>query len=78
MSTTTCGGVPVDGVVGVAFGPGISLTLTRSPRGYCFFAWSRHDGQLLPLVADAHRERAFPTVEDAVTYFRALFPSLAQ
>jgi hypothetical protein len=79
MSTTaTCGGAPINGVVAVALGTGISLTLVRSERGFCFFAWSRHDGQALPLLSDEHRTRAFATVEEAVTYFRTLVPSLAQ
>ena len=63
--TDDCGGAPVDGVVAVPLDNGISLTLIRSDRGYCFSAWSRHDGRGLPVVGDDHRERAFPTVEQA-------------
>jgi len=72
MTIATCGGAPVNGVVAVPLGPGISLTLIRSERGYCFSAWSRDDGRGVPLIADDHRERAFPTVEDAVDFFRDL------
>ena len=74
--TATCGGAPVDGVIAIPFGPGISLTLVRSERGYCFSAWTRHDGRGMPPVAAEHRERAFPTPEDALQFFRDLVASL--
>jgi len=76
--TATCDGAPVDGVVALPLAPGISLTLVRSERGFCFSAWSRDDGRGVPTIADEHRDRAFPTVEDAVNFFRDLFATLVQ
>jgi hypothetical protein len=71
-----CGGSPVEGVVAVPFAPGVSLTLVRSERGYCFSAWTRHDGRTMPPVADEHRERVFQSADDALSFFRALAASL--
>jgi hypothetical protein len=77
MATTdTCGGAPLDGVVAIPLGTGVSLTLIRSERGYCFSSWSRHDGRELPIIGDDHREQAFPTPEEAAEFFRQLLQTL--
>jgi hypothetical protein len=78
MPAATCGGAPVDGVVAISLGPDltISLTLVRSPKGYCFSAWSCHDDRAMPEVSEADRLRAFDTEQEAVNYFRTLFQTL--
>ena len=77
MATSdTCGGAPVDGVVAISLDDGISLTLIRSDRGYCFSSWSRHDGRGLPALGDDHREQAFPTPQEAAAFFRELLRTL--
>ena len=76
MPDTTCAGSPVEGVVAIPFGPGLSLTLVRSQRGYCFSSWTRHDGRSMPPVADEHRERAFQSTDDALRFFRDLAAAL--
>ena len=72
----TCGGAPVDGVIAIPFGDGVSLTLVRSERGYCFSSWTRHDGRAMPSITDEHRARAFPSPEEAASFFRDLAGSL--
>ena len=70
-----CGGAPITTVIALPLAPGISLTLVQSDQGYCFSAWSRHDGLLMPEVPDEHKDRPFPTAEEAVQFFLALLGS---
>ena len=76
-STPNCGNTPVDGVLAVPLGSGISLTLVRSADGYCFSAWMRHDGRAMPLVDDELKRRVFATVEAAADFFRDLLQTQA-
>jgi hypothetical protein len=76
-STSTCGGAPISAVTTIPLGPGISLMIMRSERGYCFSSWSRHDDAPLPLLAREHRDRVFPDLEAAVDFFRDLLPTLS-
>lgn len=76
MSTPPkCGDEPLDGVVTAVLGV-VSLTLVRSASGYCFSAWTRHDGVATPAVPADQRGRVFPSFDEAVEFFRALLSRL--
>lgn len=68
----TCGGRPIDGVVTTRVGNSLSLTLVRSPSGYCFSSWGDYYGNPGPAVDDALRTRVFPSIEDATAFFQQL------
>ncbi len=71
-SIPECGGEPINAVMAMSIGPDISLTLIRSAKGYCFCAWSRGDGGVLPELSDEHKTRPFPTPDEAAAFFRSL------
>jgi hypothetical protein len=70
-----CGDAPLDGVITAVLGV-VSLTLVRSANGYCFSAWTRHDGVATPAVPADQRGRVFPSVDEAVEFYRELLSQL--
>ena len=68
----TCGGEPINSVITMSVGSGLSLALVRSAAGFCFSSWTDAYGKPGPFVEDALRERVFPSAEEASWFFRQL------